>query len=824
MFHRRLFSSRRRRAKEVPSGTEAPSPNLKSSREDGAKSVGSGVALVGPGEHSRQRDAPDPIDHERQDRAPSDTSVPITSANLSVRPNPRQRTPSRASDPLGLSLLYAPDGDALADIVFVHGLGGSSRLTWCMRHDLDLYWPLKWLPNDPDTQQTRMFTFGYNADFRSSSQSANLGISDFSKALLFDMLYGRDQDGKPFDFGQRLVVFVTHSMGSLVFKVSATARDPFCLLFTNWLLKAYLDAQLDEAYVTVTASINAVIFLATPHRGSDLSGILNKLLSISFRQKKQHVAELSKDGWFLQAINEQFRHFAARLQIFSFYETLQTSVGLSSTVIVGEDSGKLGYPGETSRPLNADHHGVCKFDTPDDPNYRAVLGALKSEMQLIRSLLGIPEDPEHDLDYFWSRRAEGTCDWILEQPRVRSWTSLPSASEILCLFGRPARGKSVLASFLVHHLRGKGAAVQHFFFRGGDEARGSIGALLHFLAFQIAAQLPAFRKSLVKLADSGYKPKDADWKTTWKRLYVGLLFKLDSCTPLYWVIDALDESDAGKQVLDLLADIQSSATPVHVVVTSRLSLGLSTAFERLESKLPSSMMSIDHNTTDMEIYVEEELRGLGWDASVKTEVRNKIMDQANDNFLWVHLILEEIKECHTDDDVRATLSELPPGMDPLYQRMETSMARIRRPFDKNLSRQFFLWATYARRSLAVEELKSLLEAEFGQILDMENTISKLCGQFIVIEGNNRIGLLHQTAREYLMSTKNLPFSLDISEAHNELFQKSLSVFKDRGLRSRLSKMGCKFLQYRAYKTLHHTQKHITEEKCINRLPLTSRRS
>ncbi|RYP81120.1 hypothetical protein DL769_002129 [Monosporascus sp. CRB-8-3] len=836
MFHRGFFSSsKRRRAKEVPGGTEAPSLNLKSSREDGGKNLGSGAALVGSGEYSRQHGTPDPSDHERQPRAPSDTSVPISSTNLSVRPKSRQRTPSRASDPLGLSLLYAPDGDALADIVFVHGLGGSSRLSWCMRHDLDLYWPLKWLPNDPDTQQTRIFTFGYNADFRSSSQSANLGISDFSKTLLFDMLYGTDQDGKPFNFGQRPVVFVTHSMGGLVFKkVSGTAREPFYPLLIHRSLQAYLDAQLDEAYVTVTASIKAVIFLATPHRGSDLSGILNKLLSISFRQKKQYVAELGKNGWFLQTINEQFRHLATRLQIFSFYETLQTSVGLSSTVIVDEDSGKLGYPGETSRPLNADHHGVCKFDTPEDPNYRAVLGALKSlvssysdnnthsldsQMQLIRSFLCIPEDPEHDLDYFWSRRAERTSDWILEQPQVRSWTSLPSASEILWLFGRPARGKSVLASFLVHHLREKGATVQHFFFRAGDETKGSIGALLRFLAFQIAAQLPAFRNSLVKLAGGGYKPKDADWKTTWKRLYVGLLFKLDSRTPLYWVIDALDESDAGQQVLDLLADIQSSATPVHVLVTSRLSLGLSTAFERLKSKLPSSMMSIDHNTTDMEIYVEEELQGLGWDPSVKTEVRNKIMDQANDNFLWVHLILEEIKECHTDDDVRATLSELPPGMESLYQRMETSIARIRRPFDKNLSRQLFLWATYARRPLSTEELRSLLESEFGQILDLENTINRLCGQFIAIESNNRIGLLHHTAREYLVSTKNLPFSLDFSEAHNELFQKSLSAFKDRHLRSQLSTTGCKYLQYRATSWVHHLKALSSSEGSDNQLDM-----
>ncbi|RYP92182.1 hypothetical protein DL770_001689 [Monosporascus sp. CRB-9-2] len=194
---------------------------------------------------------------------------------------------------------------------------------------------------------------------------------------------------------------------------------------------------------------------------------------------------------------------------------------------------------------------------------------------------------------------------------------------------------------------------------------------------------------------------------------------MESCTPLYWVIDALDESYASEQVLELLADLHDSATPVHVL-----------------------------EFTDMEIYVEEELKYLGWDPSVKAEVRKKILAEANGNFLWVHLILEEIKECHTEVDVKATLGALPPGMESLYQRLENSIGGIQRDSERNLSRQLFIWAIYARRSLSIEELKSLLEAEFGHILDMASTISKLCGHFLVIESNNRVGLLHQTAQVF----------------------------------------------------------------------------
>jgi hypothetical protein len=94
-----------------------------------------------------------------------------------------------------------------------------------------------------------------------------------------------------------------------------------------------LDAQLDPKYEVIAASIKAVIFLATPHRGSDLAPYLHRVLSLSFSQtSKQYVLELVAQSPFLRLVNDQFRHVAPRLQIFSFYETLESSIKLSKTV------------------------------------------------------------------------------------------------------------------------------------------------------------------------------------------------------------------------------------------------------------------------------------------------------------------------------------------------------------------------------------------------------------------------------------------------------------------------------------------------------------
>ena len=75
------------------------------------------------------------------------------------------------------------------------------------------------------------------------------------------------------------------------------------------------------------------MFLATPHRGTGLAEILNRILSVSIAlSPKQYITELRKNSTALEEINEQFRHVAPKIQIVSFYETLETSIGISKLV------------------------------------------------------------------------------------------------------------------------------------------------------------------------------------------------------------------------------------------------------------------------------------------------------------------------------------------------------------------------------------------------------------------------------------------------------------------------------------------------------------
>ena len=88
-----------------------------------------------------------------------------------------------AANVLGLSLIHTCP-EPLVDFIFVHGLGGCPTRSWSWQRDPKNFWPI-WLASDPELMESRIFTFGYNADW--SGQSTQSTILDFAKDLLVRM-------------------------------------------------------------------------------------------------------------------------------------------------------------------------------------------------------------------------------------------------------------------------------------------------------------------------------------------------------------------------------------------------------------------------------------------------------------------------------------------------------------------------------------------------------------------------------------------------------------------------------------------------------------
>jgi hypothetical protein len=374
-----------------------------------------------------------------------------------------------------------------------------------------------WLPEEIPT--ARILTFGYNAHFSSKEEQTST-IGDFATDLLFRMKY---REGTAERLGQVPILVVAHSMGGLVFK------------------KAFVQGHLNDEFREIVSMIKAVLFLATPHRGTDLAETLNRLLlSTSFvgHSPREYITQLARRSPTIDELNDSFRHHAAKLRIFSFYETLATATGPMSVLVVDKASAVMGYPSETPMPLSANHHDVCKFTSPQDPNYISVVGALRSvassvvssamdtaskqDLQQLADLLGVTAPPEEDLSAASSMRKDGTCEGFMASREVDSWVHAKSR-QVLWAHAQPGGGKSTLCSFIVEHLLDAGHHCSYFFFKYGHRDKQSTSNILCSLAYQMALQLPRFRRALVDLAKSGVRLSQADATRIWRTVFSSVL-------------------------------------------------------------------------------------------------------------------------------------------------------------------------------------------------------------------------------------------------------------------------------------------------------------
>lgn len=539
-------------------------------------------------------------------------------------------------------------------------------------------------------------------------------------------------------------------------------------------------------------------------------------------------------------------------------------------MVLEKESSILGYPGEVSKSLNADHHDVCKYTSQEDSNYVTVRNALKTlvknvqsrgmlrpfqyykvsaspylhllptsgiverkiqssnDSKLVEQLFIIPnQGSEDDFAALRQRWMPGTCEWVLSALAFKRWLENASGSRIAWLNAPPASGKSVLSTYIISHVRDLGHYCQYFLINFGDPTKRSPAALLRSIGLQMAESIPVFRREMAKFSHEGVTLEKKDSRFIWHKIFASVLSQMVLPTPLYWIIDALDESESPKVLLELFQSLSMFRTPIRVFITSRRTESLSLAFERLSASVPVEMIQKDYHAdiaSDIRICVENELKFMRGTEKMKSQVTESILHRADGNFLWVRLVLEEILECHTQQAIMQTLEEVPAGMGALYQRMELTISTKPKEADRVLAKTLLTWIVCAYRPLTLKELSQALNPEFPEFLDLKRTIQDVCGQFVVVDDSSRVGMVHKTARDYLTQTRNLRFFIDEKKSHEELFAKTISFLLRPELRSKLGlnqQAVCTtepFLLYAMPSVMHHLrQAATTSEAMMNQL-------
>lgn len=322
-------------------------------------------------------------------------------------------------------------------------------------------------------------------------------------------------------------------------------------------------------------------------------------------------------------------------------------------MILEKDSSVLGYPGETSKALNADHHNVCKYNSPRDPNYITVRNALQSlvskiisttssnkppqtnrrESQDLKSLLAMTELPDIDYIFFRDQWVQGTNDWFLEEKGYLEWLHVrDSAPFLLWLNGGAATGKSVLSSFVINSLVEQGVSCQYFFIRFGDQKKRTLSLLLRSIAYQIARSMPGFLQRVLQLVDEAIDFETADPRTIWERIFKSILFNMEGDQPLYWIIDGIDEADDPRALIRLFSDISLSSIPIRILLVGRKTSEMVAVLQKVPKVLNLSMISIEGHLEDLRYYIHQELSMYGT-AEFNERIVQRIVRGAQNNFL-----------------------------------------------------------------------------------------------------------------------------------------------------------------------------------------------
>ena len=551
--------------------------------------------------------------------------------------------------------------------------------------------------------------------------------------------------------------------------------------------EAYVLARETSRYSRVGSSLRSIFFLATPHRGADLAHTLSRILKVC-PGTRPSVTDLIPASAAIRAINESFQRYSDKLQLHSFYETMPMHVGsLRKELVVKQESAVMGekYKNERSTYLDADHRNVCKYESPESSNYRAVRNAIATSLksltatmviskrqsspqqqQNVNVVLGVSDQSEDDYDQLYSRRVEGSCDWITQRTAFHRWADdETSDSRVYWMTAKVGAGKSVLCAYLIKLLRSRKHTPATFFFGHEKKTKPSISTFLRSSAAQFASSNPDILEHMSRICKQSLELAEADASKVWRKLFLECIFMHRPDQRRYWVIDGLDECRDERDLVNFIMHAARTGN-FRIFVTSRTTpdaydFPISPRNEVYADK-------IDETTTnsDIKLFLDQDVAQFAMqDAS---SIYKQVLEKSNGCFLWTRLVFRELKQVLKRKAMQDILDEVPSDLSELYKRILGSVLANAR--ESGMIIAIMQWTACSTRALTISELLHALRLDMSDELgvDVRRFIENTCSQFIIIDSTDHVRMVHTTARDFLFSEGNTICRLDKKRGHKRL--------------------------------------------------------
>ncbi|KAK5062754.1 hypothetical protein LTR84_004829 [Exophiala bonariae] len=676
----------------------------------------------------------------------------------------------------GLKELYRPnDQPCELSVVAVHGLGGDFYRTWATSDSQrQISWLSELLPED--LPGAHIFSFGY--DSAPAFSRSVTGITDSAEVLLSRLKSITD--------------------------------------------KAMIMAHEDDYFADVLRSVRSIVFMGTPHRGSQIAAALGPLakftnfwLDISLTSiftgsmRTDLINTLSRDSVKLDEINDSFRQRAKMMKIISCYERVKAPG--SSSLVVEKHSAVLGLPDERKIPIQADHMAMCRFSARNDPNYEVV------SQEIVRAVKRIMLDTTHRsftesenkfiaafgrrLNVPIDEPLQGTCTWSISTREYRDWQA-ERRPAVLWLTGDAGCGKTVLINFLVQELStsevprlAKDELTCCFFCARDIESQKDARSLLKALILQILWA----KKDVVRQIKEAYSSIRHEYEPSFETVWhvFEMTVRLTPCKCLYIVIDALDECEESSRSL-LLAKLLHILQPrnlaggmrrkrIKLIISGQPFISrawrvgdehLSQFYIDMEGR-PEGLMGdiqrfIDYKVDDL-VYNSVCSRATG------EQLKRTLYTRAENSFLWLSVVLDDLKHGldyhHTD--VQQVLTSIPGNLKDFYTK---HLPPVPGHHLQRLGCYVKLLVACAR-PLTLPEV-DMFSTDHGQqsrggvspvdgALVM-NSLRRALGALVKFP-DGKVQLIHSTVKDYLLALQSDPYhplhkthGVDVEVAHLHL--------------------------------------------------------
>jgi ankyrin repeat protein len=362
----------------------------------------------------------------------------------------------------------------------------------------------------------------------------------------------------------------------------------------------------------------------------------------------------------------------------------------------------------------------------------------------------------------YSRKQEGTSDWLIYNSTYRDWLSSTSLVRTLWCYGMPGCGKTILFSSVVEHLRylaatrGVGVVYLSHSNLALHQSRAILAALLRQVVEQLYDEVH-LGTMLHTLKAAIRAAKDL----TAEQIVKMLLEVSDGDREITLCLDGVDELPEAHQ-MQLIRYLKKLQDPgrVKLLIMSRPNINLS-SIPHFEYEIPAQESDIRRflearidSASGTCLYDEASLDSESKQAgSLRRLIIESILEKAKGMFLLADLHIRQLESAVSVREMNEQISMLPEELDDQYMGY---MNRIKSNRQSELAFQVLSWLHRAYRPLTANELVEAVSVRISDtdldpdgFVNIKTLLRLTAGLIVYDKTSNVVRLVHETLKAFL---------------------------------------------------------------------------